>query len=100
MIEGFNSELLTYTVNLPIGTTELPIIAYEKGDAYQTVTVENGGFDAPTKITVKSQSGAQTIYRINFVIALSSISTLAPLFNSFSHSFIAIFHVITYFQIK
>ena len=79
LIEGFNSELLTYTVNLPIGTTELPIIAYEKGDAYQTVTVENGGFDAPTKITVKSQSGAQTIYRINFVIALSSISTLADI---------------------
>jgi hypothetical protein len=41
--------------------------------------VENGGFDAPTKITVKSQSGAQTIYRINFVIALSSISTLADI---------------------
>ena len=76
LIEGFNPELLTYTVNLPIGTTKLPVIAFEKGDQYQTVTVENGGFDAPTKITVKSQSGAQTIYRITFVIAQSSISTL------------------------
>lgn len=76
LIEGFNSELLNYTVNLPIGTTNLPVIGFEKGDAYQTVTIENGGFDAPTKITVKSQSGAQTIYRITFVIAQSSISTL------------------------
>ncbi len=76
LIEGFNPELLTYTVNLPIGTTKLPVIAFEKGDQYQTVTIENGGFDAPTKITVKSQSGAQTIYRITFVIAQSSISTL------------------------
>ena len=76
LIEGFNPELLTYTVNLPIGTTKLPVIAFEKGDQYQTVTVENGGFDAPTKITVKSQSGAQTIYRITFVIAQSSVSTL------------------------
>ena len=76
LIEGFNPELLTYTVNLPIGTAKLPVIAFEKGDQYQTVTIENGGFDAPTKITVKSQSGAQTIYRITFVIAQSSISTL------------------------
>ena len=76
LIDGFHSELLTYTVNLPIGTTGLPAVGFEKGDAYQTVTVENGGFDSPTKITVKSQSGAQTIYRITFVISQSSISTL------------------------
>ena len=79
LIEGFNSELLAYTVNLPIGTTILPVVAFEKGDQYQTVTIENGGFDAPTKITVKSQSGAQTIYRITFVIAQSSVSTLADI---------------------
>jgi hypothetical protein len=76
LIEGFNSELFTYTVNLPIGTTQLPTIGFEKGDAYQTVTVENGGLTNPTKITVKAQSGAQNIYRINFVIAQSSVSTL------------------------
>lgn len=79
LIEGFNSELTSYTINLPIGTTKLPVIAFEKGDQYQTVTVENGGFDAPTKITVKSQSGAQTIYRITFVVVQSSISTLTDI---------------------
>ena len=79
LIEGFNPELFSYTVNLPIGTTELPIIAFEKGDEYQTVIVENGGFDTPTKITVKSQSGAQTIYRITFVVVQSSISTLTDI---------------------
>lgn len=79
LIEGFNSELLSYTINLPIGTTELPVIAFEKGDQYQTVTIENGGFDAPTKITVKSQSGTQTIYRITFVVVQSSISTLTDI---------------------
>ncbi|MBO5346021.1 MAG: hypothetical protein J6A44_03825 [Paludibacteraceae bacterium] len=76
LIDGFHSELLTYTVNLPIGTTVLPAVGFEKGDVYQTVMVDNGGFDSPTKITVKSQSGAQTIYRITFVISQSSISTL------------------------
>ena len=79
LIEGFNSELTSYTINLPIGTTKLPVVAFEKGDQYQTVTVENGGFDAPTKITVKSQSGAQTIYRITFVVVQSSISTLTDI---------------------
>ena len=79
LIEGFNPELFSYTVNLPIGTTELPIIAFEKGDEYQTVIVENGGFDTPTKITVKSQSGVQTIYRITFVVVQSSISTLTDI---------------------
>ena len=76
LIEGFYPEVLNYTVNLPIGTTELPVVGFEKGDQYQTVAVEYGGFDTPTKITVKSQSGAQTIYRIKFIIAQSSISTL------------------------
>ena len=79
LIEGFNPELFTYTVNLPIGTTDLPVVSFEKGDPYQTVTIEQGGFETPTKITVKSQSGAQSIYRINFVIAQSSISTLADI---------------------
>ena len=74
LIEGFNSELTTYTINLPIGTTTLPAVAYEKGDEYQQVSVVTE--NSEIKITVKSQSGAQTIYRIKFVIAQSTISTL------------------------
>lgn len=74
LIEGFNSELTTYTINLPIGTTTLPAVAYEKGDEYQQVSVVTE--NSEIKITVKSQSGAQTIYRIKFVIAQSIISTL------------------------
>ncbi|MBO5728972.1 MAG: hypothetical protein J6R43_03930 [Paludibacteraceae bacterium] len=74
LIEGFNSELTTYTVNLPIGTTTLPVVAYEKGDEYQQVSVVTE--NSEIKITVKSQSGAQTIYRIKFIIAQSTISTL------------------------
>ena len=76
LIDEFNPEKLNYTVNLPIGTTTLPVVAFEKGDQYQTITIEDGGFDAPTKIIVKPQSGAQTVYRITFVIAQSTISTL------------------------
>ena len=77
LIDGFNSELTAYTVNLPIGTTTLPAVAYEKGDEYQHVSVVTE--NSEVKITVKSQSGAQTIYRIKFVIAQSSVSILTDI---------------------
>lgn len=76
----FNPNSLTYYVTLPMGTTSLPEITYEKGDKYQTVEIENGGVDGTTKVTVTAASGDQTIYKIICTTEKSSISYLENIY--------------------
>ncbi|MGN0187728.1 MAG: hypothetical protein ACI392_08320 [Paludibacteraceae bacterium] len=71
--------VFTYYVSLPLGTTVIPAITWTKGDSYQTVTSDASsisGTDGTYKITVTAASGAQTIYKIVFTTAKSSVSTL------------------------
>lgn len=75
-IDGFAPDHLVYYDTLQMGTTALPVITAEPGDEYQTVNVQTGGIDGQTRITVTAQSGAQTIYRINFTTLRSAISHL------------------------
>lgn len=75
-IDGYNPETTNYSVSLPLGTTSMPRITWEKGDDFQTVAIENGGLNGTTKITVTSEAGNITIYRITFSTAMSDISTL------------------------
>ncbi|MCQ2360923.1 MAG: hypothetical protein MJ009_05545 [Paludibacteraceae bacterium] len=79
-IENFTPAVLSYTYPLPIGTPEVPAVTYTPGDAYQTITKEDGGLDGITKITVKAQNGINTsIYRISFPLSKSSNSKLTDL---------------------
>ena len=76
-IAGFAPEKLQYSYALPLGTVELPAIEWTKGDEYQTVTIDKGGVDGETKITVTAQSGKRSIYRIAFTAEKSTNSRLA-----------------------
>ncbi len=76
-ITNFDPEQTTYYVNLPLGTTELPKITYEKGESTQTVTVQEGGLDGETRVIVVAGNGVdQTVYKIVVATAKSEISTL------------------------
>lgn len=75
-IDGFAPDRFVYYDTLAMGTTALPQITAEPGDEYQTVNIQTGGIDGQTRVTVTAQSGAQTIYRINFTTLRSSISHL------------------------
>lgn len=76
-IEGFAPATTSYSYSLPVGTSALPAITYVQGDAYQTVTVEEGGVNGVTKIVVKAQNGINTsIYRITFATVQSSNNKL------------------------
>lgn len=80
ILTDFNPSTLTYTYNLPQGTITQPVVTWTQGDAYQTVTKEDGGIDGITKITVKAQNGVNTsIYRISFTSVKSSNSKLTDL---------------------
>ncbi|MBQ5774795.1 MAG: hypothetical protein IIW05_02880, partial [Paludibacteraceae bacterium] len=63
-IQKFSPDQFTYYVNLPIGTTELPTITYEKGEASQTVTIKEGGLNDVTEVTVVAGDGTQSKYKI------------------------------------
>lgn len=79
-IDKFAPSTLNYTYPLPLGTTVVPAVTYTAGDAYQTITKEDGGLDGITKITVKAQNGINTsIYRISFPLTKSSNSKLSDL---------------------
>lgn len=77
LIPNFDPNQTTYYVNLPVGTTELPKITYEKGESTQTVTVQEGGIDGVSKIIVVAGNGInQTEYKIVVATAKSEISAL------------------------
>ncbi len=80
LITNFNPNLLTYYVNFPIGTTEIPAVTYEKGEATQTVTIDTSGLngtDGVIKVIVVAGNGVeQSEYKIVVTTAKSNISTL------------------------
>lgn len=76
-LDGFAPEKLEYTVNLPLGTSEMPEITWQKGDERQTVTTDLGGLNGVTKVMVTAEAGNISIYRLTFVTVQSSVSTLA-----------------------
>lgn len=78
-VSGFAPGVLEYDVVLPVGTTVLPDVTVEKGDAYQTVDVVSGGVNGIYVITVMSQSGKTNRYVINFSVELSHNSHLAAI---------------------
>lgn len=75
-IPGFTPEKTNYTYALPVGTTELPEITYEKGDEYQTVTLTPGPVNGVTRLIVKAQDGTTTTYTIVFSVEQASVATL------------------------
>lgn len=77
-ILAFDPEVTTYYVNLKMGTHELPYILYTPGDEFQTITVDEGGIDGTTRISVLAGNHSdQTVYKLVFSTAKSEISTLA-----------------------
>lgn len=76
-IKDFDPNVLTYYVNLPLGTSTLPKITYEKGESTQTVKVQEGGLNGVTKVTVTAGNGINTTeYKIVVATEKSEISTL------------------------
>ena len=79
-LEDFSPSVLEYHCPLPQGTTKLPIITYDKGDEYQTVTTRDGGINGDYKITVRPQSGAAQTYTLHFSVATSDNANLKMIY--------------------
>ena len=79
-LEGFDPTKTSYTYTLPIGTTELPAITYDKGDEYQKVVVTTGGINGTTRIAVTAENGSSTIYQISFSVYKATNATLKMIY--------------------
>ena len=79
-LEGFDPAKTSYTYTLPIGTTELPAITYDKGDEYQKVVMTTGGINGTTRIAVTAENGSSTIYQISFSVYKATNATLKMIY--------------------
>lgn len=75
-LEGFSPDVTTYSCQLPVGTTTLPLITVDKGDEFETVSILSGGINGITRITVTAGDGSVRIYQIAFSVATSSDASL------------------------
>ena len=72
LLSDFRGTQNDYSVVLPLHTTAVPDIAFERADEAQQVTVQTNGVDGVSFITVKAENGAVRTYTIRFSVALSS----------------------------
>ncbi|NCA79257.1 MAG: hypothetical protein EOM76_03580, partial [Sphingobacteriia bacterium] len=78
-VTNFRSDSLKYTIQLPNGTTELPAVAYTKGEEEQTVAVFSNGVNGTTVVTVKAEDGTVSMYELVFSVVKSTDATLQSL---------------------
>ncbi len=78
-IEGFNEYITNYNIALPYGTTSVPEITVEKGEAKQTVETTYSSNTLPCTATIKVSAQdvtKTTTYIIKFSVAQLSDNTL------------------------
>lgn len=81
-ISGFNAYLNTYNVQLPYGTTELPVVTASAQDAGATVTITQATSTTGTAtIHVAAADGTTTnTYTLHFSVAQLSDNTLQAIY--------------------
>ena len=77
-VEGFSAGQVTYDIELPYGTTEMPAITYDLTDRNSTAAVATGEWTAT--VTVTAEDGEHTTtYTLVFTIAKSTNAALAAI---------------------
>ena len=79
-LEGFHPDTLNYTITLPAGTTNLPVVTYTQGDEYQTVTLSTNTSTRTTRIVVKAGDGSSRVYTLTFEIEKSANALLQMIY--------------------
>jgi hypothetical protein len=81
LVNGFNTNVYTYNVELPAGTVEMPkvtISTYDENTKYSIVNVTS--LPGSTTVTVTSEDNSVTnVYTVNFTVALNDDATLLDL---------------------
>ena len=76
-IQGFDPDTYSYAVTLEEGTTQLPVLTYEKGCAAQQVSVIMPALQGKAVLVVTSEDRTQTqTYEVAFDFAVQTDATL------------------------
>ncbi|MFY0654399.1 MAG: carbohydrate binding domain-containing protein, partial [Cyclobacteriaceae bacterium] len=80
-IDGFESAIADYSVELPFGTTDVPeVTVTTSADGSSTDIIVANGLPGTTTINVTSENGADSqTYSVSFTVALSDDATLADI---------------------
>ena len=80
LVEGFDPAVAEYNYVLPYGTTEMPVVEYEAGDMWQTITTTPCDLNGDYIINVLAEDGvASKTYTIHFSVAKSNNALLASI---------------------
>ncbi len=80
LIDGFNPAVTEYYYVLPYGTTEIPVVTYEAGDMWQTITEEDCDVNGDYLINVFAEDGVSSkTYTIHFSVAKSNNALLSSI---------------------
>ncbi len=79
-IAGFDKKKFIYYVELAMGSTSIPEIGYETGDAAQKVTVNKSDVNGTTVIVVEAANGSQSVYKIIFSTQQSENTLLKAIY--------------------
>ena len=79
-LEGFDTNIDTYYVNLPAGTTQLPEVTATTSDPAATYQVQVDNDCKQATIIVTAENKSQKKYIINFIIAKNTDATLSGIF--------------------
>ena len=80
-LAGFNPYVLAYNVELPFGTTEVPVVEVEKAEDAQTVTITQAtSTTGSATVVVTAPDGVtKSTYTINFSVAMLKDNTLTDI---------------------
>lgn len=80
-ITGFNAYLNNYTITLPYGTTEVPVVTASAQDNGATVSItQPTSTTGPATILVTAADGTTNTYKLNFSVAQLSDNTLEAIY--------------------
>lgn len=74
-LEDFSAYRMDYTFYLPAGSLAMPKVGYIAGDRWQEVEVVTSP-DGICRLIVMAENGAQRVYTVHFVVALSDNTEL------------------------
>ncbi len=82
-LDGFSSNVYEYNIQLPVGTTQLPVVTYDNGGSlWPKVTISdltnNGVGDY--RLTVTAETGARNTYVLHFSVTASDNTSLSMIY--------------------
>lgn len=82
-LPDFDPATTTYTITLPVGTTQLPEVAWTPADEYEVITTDTmliSNHHGELHITAMAEDSTSTTYTLLFEVALSEVSTLDAIY--------------------